>query len=107
MDAFWKWVDTTPEAVACMPAELARADANGFFLFDGAQLLEKNSAEPADKQVAAAAVARADLDSVVPFEYLELSRKLACAGADTTGIAKTLLGRPSFDVDAFHAPHMI
>jgi len=107
MDVFWKWVEATPAAVLCLPAELTRADANAFFLFDGATLLDKSSTRPADKQAAAAAVARADLESVDPYEYLRFGRKLACAGADTSGIAKTLLGRASFDVDAFREPHLI
>jgi hypothetical protein len=107
MDGFWKWVESTPDAVACLPAEFERADVNGFFLFDGAQLLEKNSTSAAARQSAANAAARADLKSIVPYDYLWLGRKLACSGADTTAIAKTLLARERFDIETFRAPHLI
>jgi hypothetical protein len=107
MDDFWKWVETTPEAASCLPAELERADANGFFLFDGAQLLERSSTSAAARQSAAKAAARSDLNSVIAYDYVSFGRKLACEGADTTAMAKALLARERFDIDAFRAPHFI
>src|SRR5258705_22238 len=53
------------------------------------------------------AAAATDPVCVVPYDYVDFGRKLACSGADTTAIARTLLARPSFDIEQFRAPHII
>jgi hypothetical protein len=109
MDAFWKGIqaDASGESRACLVEELERPGANGFFLFDGADLLANSSRHAAQLQVAADAMARADLEDVDPYGFTLAVNGLACKGADTTGAARAALRRDDFKIYAFRAPHLI
>ncbi len=71
-------------------------DQNRYFLFDGAGLLDKIAAGPADTQAAADAVARTRMDDVGAPGYFRFIHHL---GADAPDAALRILGDPKFAVN--------
>ena len=77
MDKFWKLVSTNQaNLLPMLRKELMREDNPPFFYYDGSKLLLSLSNEIGDKKLAAASIARCDLQGVKPKDYLTLQRNL-------------------------------
>jgi hypothetical protein len=99
LDKFWSKAKSHRDTyVPGLRAELTDFSNPPFFLFDGSSLLLTLSDDPADRKIAAAALARSDLRDVTPTGYFYTVHKLATEGADTTAPAFHILDDPKFQV---------
>ena len=107
MDAFWKKVEENKENLLPDLREALRSDKTSpFFHFDGAQLLVVASPERTDDfQLAADAIARADLKDIQQEVYFRFTHHLATKGADVTAAVEKILGTPDFE--AFIPQHAL
>lgn len=93
------WAEAKAERSTFLPvlrSELARPEAQAFFLFDGSMLLLSLSDSALDRRIAIAAIGRCDLRDVQPSEYLRQVHRLAAQGEDTTEAALHILADPEF-----------
>jgi hypothetical protein len=106
LDAFWKEVEEDKEKLLPALREALRSDkTSAFFHFDGAQVLIVASPEPADFQLAADAIARADLKDIQQEVYFRFTHHLATRGADVTTAVGKILDSPGFE--AFIPQHVL
>jgi hypothetical protein len=99
LDQFWTKAKSQPNVyIPGLRTELVDFTNPPFFLFDGSALLLTLSDDPANRKIAAAAVARTDLRDVTPSGYFYLVHKLAAEGEDTTAPAFHILDDPKFQV---------
>lgn len=97
LDALWAEAKAEPTTfITVLRSELARPDAQTFFVYDGSMLLLSLSNTPSDRRLALAAIARSDLRDVQHTEYLRQVHRLAALGEDTTEAALHILAEPEF-----------
>jgi len=99
MDGFWNEVKGNKEAeLPLLRVELANLANPRFFFQDGSALLLSLSQTPTDQKLAAAAIARIDLNDVQSHEYLFEVHGLAMKGNNVTPAALHMLDDPKFAV---------
>jgi hypothetical protein len=86
-------------------SELARPEAQRFFLYDGSLLLLSLSDTGPDRQLSLGAIARCDLRDVRHTAYFLEVHRLASLGEDTTEAAFHILAEPKFT--AFIPQHVL
>jgi hypothetical protein len=97
LDALWSEAKQAPDRyVPALRSELADLSNPPFFLYDGAQLLLSLSNEPADRRIAAAALAHCDLADLDRTQFLRAVHSLRVQGEDVTAAALHLLSDPGF-----------
>jgi hypothetical protein len=99
MDAFWNDVKSNPGTeLPLLRAELKTPGEPAFFYQDGSGLLLSLSHDKDDGQLAADAMAKADLDDVTPSAYFYGVHMLSMQGIDTTTASLHILDDPRFVV---------
>jgi hypothetical protein len=97
LDSFWARAKAQKGAyLPVLRSELARPEAQPFFLYDGSMLLLSLSDIRSDRQLALAAIARCDLRDVQHTDYFRQVHRLASIGEDTTEAALHILVEPKF-----------
>ena len=97
LDALWAEAKAAPTTfIPALRSELARTDAQTFFVYDGSMLLLSLSNASPDRRLALAAIARSDLRDVQHAEYLRQVHSFAALGEDTTEAALHILVEPEF-----------
>lgn len=106
LDRFWNAAKANPAAyLPGLRTELQNPSDPKFFFYDGSMLLLSLSNTPADREIAAQAIARCDLRDVQSLDYLMQVHKLAVEGADVTPPALHILEDPKFT--AFVPQHVL
>lgn len=97
LDMFWEKVrsDTT-QYLPQLRNELNTSNHNPFFYFDGTALLLSLSKNYLDKQLAANAIAKCDLDDINQKEYVTILSRLSNEGINVTNAAIKILYETSF-----------
>jgi len=99
MDAFWNDVKSSPSTkLPLLRVELKTPGEPAFFYQDGSELLLSLSHDKADGQLAADAMAKADLADVTPSAYFYGVHALSMQGIDTTAASLHILDDPQFVV---------
>jgi hypothetical protein len=97
LDAFWARAKAQKESyVPVLRSELARPDAQSFFLYDGSMLLLTLSDTGPDRTLALSAIAHCDLRDVRHTDYFLQVHRLASRGEDPTQAALHILVEPRF-----------
>jgi hypothetical protein len=99
LDGLWARAKAQKETyIPVLRSELARADGQPFFFYDGSMLLLSLSDTTPDRRVALNAIARCDLRDVQHTDYFRQVHRLATLGEDTTEAALHVLAEPEFKV---------
>lgn len=97
LDEFWNKVKTdTTKYLPQLRYELKRKGHNPFFYYDGSALLLSKSQTLADKELAAVAISKCDLDDISQKLYVTLLNTLAQDNIDVTAAAIKILHDDKF-----------
>lgn len=95
MDEVWSAVHADPVTlVPCLKRALARNPNDGWFLFDGSQLLVSADNSHSSKQLLLRALSRVPLEDVDLQSWIAAASTLALEGFDTSPLAKRWLSYP-------------
>ncbi len=97
LDGLWARAKSQKDIyIPVLRSELARAEAQPFFLYDGSMLLLTLSDAALDRRTALSAISRCDLRDVQHTDYFRQVHRLATLGEDTTEAALHILVEPQF-----------
>jgi len=95
MDAVWKVVQQNPGTLGpCLKAALKRPTEDGWFLFDGSQLLVSVDKSREAKLLLLDALGRVALDDVDLRVWVAIASRLGVEGFDTSALGKRWLSYP-------------
>lgn len=95
MDEVWGNVTRDPAKLApCLKAALRASADDGWFLFDGGQLLVSVDPSPEAQQLLLDALGRVSLDDVDLRSWVETGASLGLKGLDTSALGKRWLAYP-------------
>jgi hypothetical protein len=98
MDAVWSTVSSDPAGLApCLRAALREPSEDGWFLFDGAQLLVSVDKSREAKELLLEGLARVPLDDVDLRSWVAAASGLALEGFDTSALGRRWLEYPNAD----------
>ncbi|HET7840121.1 MAG TPA: hypothetical protein VFM21_00875 [Terriglobia bacterium] len=98
MDEFWNLVKKQgPKGVDCLTDMLKAEKNDGYFLFDGAALLESLDQSAASTGVVQDAVLRSSFEDVDPAGYVQLALQLSHQGAEIGPLAMKYLTAPKVE----------
>jgi hypothetical protein len=104
MDAVWQMVQHDPGGLGpCLREALAQPTEDGYFLFDGSQLLMSVDPSPASKATLLTALSRVSLDDVDLRAWVATASSLGLEGFDTSSLGRRWLEYP--DAHYFLADH--
>ena len=99
MDYFWNQAKLDPEkSLPLLRVELKQAPAGSFFLTDGSELLLSLSRATSDRELAAASLAKADLNDTQSDAYFYAVHNLAVEDINVTDAALHILDDSRFIV---------